>query len=144
MYSIHVCTVWMYVCMYVCMYVWLYSNSLGPWPLFQFLDLFTQSVGLLGRGISSSQGRYLHTEQHKHWINADIYTSRWIRNHNPSVWAGKDCSCLGHCDWHVYVCMYVCMYVWMYVRVYVRMYGGYEKCIQNMSRKAWKKMTWQT
>jgi hypothetical protein len=28
----------------------------GPWPfLFQFLDLFTQSVGLLGRGISQSQ-----------------------------------------------------------------------------------------
>jgi hypothetical protein len=22
----------------------------GPWPLFQFLDLFTQSVRLLGRG----------------------------------------------------------------------------------------------
>jgi hypothetical protein len=26
---------------------------------------YTQSVGLLGRGISPSQGRYLHTEQHK-------------------------------------------------------------------------------
>jgi hypothetical protein len=37
----------------------------GPWPLFQFLDLFTQKIGLLGRGISPSQGRYLHTEQHK-------------------------------------------------------------------------------
>jgi hypothetical protein len=32
----------------------------GTWPLFQFLDLFTQSVGLLGRGIRPSQGRYLH------------------------------------------------------------------------------------
>jgi hypothetical protein len=32
----------------------------GPWPLFLFLDLFTQSLGLLGRGISLSQGRYLH------------------------------------------------------------------------------------
>jgi hypothetical protein len=31
----------------------------GPWQLFQFLDLFTQSVGLLGREISPSQGRYL-------------------------------------------------------------------------------------
>jgi hypothetical protein len=29
-----------------------------PWSLFQ-------SVGLLGRGISPSQGHYLHTEQHK-------------------------------------------------------------------------------
>jgi polyferredoxin len=37
-----------------------------PWPLFQFLNLFTPSVGLLGRGIRPSQGRYLHTEQHKH------------------------------------------------------------------------------
>jgi hypothetical protein len=30
------------------------------WPLFQVLNLFTQSIGLLGRGISPSQGRYLH------------------------------------------------------------------------------------
>jgi hypothetical protein len=37
----------------------------GPWPLIQFLDLFTQSAGLLVRGISLSQGRYLHTGQHK-------------------------------------------------------------------------------
>jgi hypothetical protein len=37
----------------------------GPLSLFQFLDLFTQSVGLLGRGISPSQGRYQHTGQHK-------------------------------------------------------------------------------
>jgi hypothetical protein len=42
----------------------------GPWPLFEFLDLFTQSVGHLGRGISPSQGRYLHTGQHEHRINA--------------------------------------------------------------------------
>jgi hypothetical protein len=34
----------------------------GPWPLFQFLDLFTQTAGLLGRVISPLQGRYLHTE----------------------------------------------------------------------------------
>jgi hypothetical protein len=31
----------------------------GPWKLFRFLDLFTQSVGLLGRGISPSQDHYL-------------------------------------------------------------------------------------
>jgi hypothetical protein len=35
---------------------------------FSFL-ICTQSAGLLGRGISASQGRYLHTEQHKHTIN---------------------------------------------------------------------------
>jgi hypothetical protein len=32
--------------------------------LFSFL-IYAQSVGLFGRGISPSQGRYLHTNQHK-------------------------------------------------------------------------------
>jgi hypothetical protein len=32
--------------------------------------IYTQSVGLLGQGISPSQGCYLHTEQHKHRITA--------------------------------------------------------------------------
>jgi hypothetical protein len=36
---------------------------------FSFL-IYTLSVGLLGRRISPSQGRYLHTEQHNHRINA--------------------------------------------------------------------------
>jgi hypothetical protein len=35
----------------------------------QFLD-HLQTVGLLGRMISSSQGLYLNTGQHKHRINA--------------------------------------------------------------------------
>jgi hypothetical protein len=62
---------------------------------FSFL-IYTQSVGLLGRGISPSQGRYLHTEQHK-----DIHALSGIRTHDPSVRAGKDGSCLrprGNCD----------------------------------------------
>jgi hypothetical protein len=46
-----------------------------PWPLFQFLNpSHTQSVGLLGRGISPSQGRYLHT---------DIHSSNGIELTNP-------------------------------------------------------------
>jgi hypothetical protein len=48
--------------------VWLYS-PLDPGRFFSIL-IYTQTVGLLGRGISPSQGRYLHTEQHKHRINA--------------------------------------------------------------------------
>jgi hypothetical protein len=36
----------------------------------QPLWAYTQAVGLFGRGISPSQGRYLHTEQHKDRINA--------------------------------------------------------------------------
>jgi hypothetical protein len=38
--------------------------------------------------MSPSQGRYLHTEQHKH---ADIHAlsdTRDARDHDPSVWAG--------------------------------------------------------
>jgi hypothetical protein len=33
----------------------------GPWQICHFLDLFTQTVGLLGRGISPSEVRCLHT-----------------------------------------------------------------------------------
>jgi hypothetical protein len=76
-----------------------------PWPLFQFRKyiLFTQTIGLLGRVISLLQGPYLHTEQHKHRINAhtDIHDSSGIRTHDPSVRAGEDSSCIrqrGHYD----------------------------------------------
>jgi hypothetical protein len=49
--------------------LWLYSPLLGIGHFFILL-MYTQSVGLLGRRISPSQGRYQHTEQHKHRINA--------------------------------------------------------------------------
>jgi hypothetical protein len=68
------------------------------------LLIYTQSVGPLGRGISPSQGCYLHTEEHKHRINAhniDIHALSSIRTHDPSVRASEDSSCLrprGHCD----------------------------------------------
>jgi hypothetical protein len=47
---------------------------------FSFL-IYTQSVGLPGRGISRSQGRYLHI-QYKHKINAHRYPCL-ERNSNP-------------------------------------------------------------
>jgi hypothetical protein len=40
-------------------------------PLIQFRTHVSQMMGLLGRRISPSQGRYLHREEHKHRINAD-------------------------------------------------------------------------
>jgi hypothetical protein len=48
------------------------------WALadFSVLYFYRQSVGLLGRGIIQSQGRYLHTEQHKHRINAQTSMPR--------------------------------------------------------------------
>jgi hypothetical protein len=64
--------------------LWLYSPC-GPWRFFSFF-IYTQSVGLLRWRISPSLGHYLHTEQHKHRINAqDIHASSGIRNHDPSV-----------------------------------------------------------
>jgi hypothetical protein len=77
----------------------------GPWPLLQFRNLFfSQSVGFLGRGIRPSQGRYLHTGQHKHRINAHnkyIHALSGIQTHDLSVRASEDSSCLrprSRCD----------------------------------------------
>jgi hypothetical protein len=59
----------------------------GPWQLIQFRNNFSQTVGLLGREISSSQGFHLNTGQHKHRINAhtNIHALKRIRIHDPSV-----------------------------------------------------------
>jgi hypothetical protein len=66
--------IYIYICMFVCIHTYVHSfilssmalqNFVGPWPLLQFRNLFTQTVALLGRVISPSQGRYLHTGQHK-------------------------------------------------------------------------------
>jgi hypothetical protein len=56
----------------------------------QHFDL-RQSVGLLGRGISASECRYLIQTQNKHKY---IYALCRIRTHDPSVLAGEDISCL--------------------------------------------------
>jgi hypothetical protein len=78
--------------------------SVEPWPLFSVSESYMQSVGLLRRGISPSQGRYLQTEQHKHRINAtDIRSLSGIRTHDPSIEAGEDGSYLrprSHRDRH--------------------------------------------
>jgi hypothetical protein len=78
--------------------------SIGyPWNIsFHFNFLIW---GLLRRVISPSQGRCLHTGQHKHRINVytDIHVLIWIRTHDPRVRASKGSWCLrprGHCDRH--------------------------------------------
>jgi hypothetical protein len=58
-----------------------YTPFVGPWPLFQFSLSYTQLVRLLARGISPSQGRYLHTGQHKCRINANKHPcAQWDSN----------------------------------------------------------------
>jgi hypothetical protein len=81
-------------------YLWLYSPLLGLGGFFTFLT-YTFSRPLW-TGISPSQSRYLHTEQHKRGIkNTDIHALSRIRTHDPSVRAREGNSWLrplGHCD----------------------------------------------
>jgi hypothetical protein len=83
--------------------LWLPLWSLGHWwnALFHF-SFLRESVGLLGRGISPSQGLYVH----KHRTNADrhTYALSGIPTHDLSIRAREDSSCLrprGHCDRHI-------------------------------------------
>jgi hypothetical protein len=68
------------------LFIRLYSLLLDLGRFFIFL-IPTQSAGLLGGGISPSQGLYLHTEQHKHKINARRYPCvEWDSNpRSPSL-----------------------------------------------------------
>jgi hypothetical protein len=75
----------------------------GPELLAHHSYIHTQTVGLLGRVISPSQDRYVHTGQHKHRINAntDMHSLNGLRTYGPSVRASEGSSCLrpcGHCD----------------------------------------------
>jgi hypothetical protein len=80
----------------------------GPRPFVQFRDYFSHKVGLLGRVISPSQGRYLNTGQQKHRINESAHAHTHthththtpnthalsgIRTHDPSVRASEEGSC---------------------------------------------------
>jgi hypothetical protein len=65
----------------------MYGSKALCWTLaaFSLSSSFQQSVGLLGGGISPSQGRYLHTGQQKQNKRTDIHVSNGIRTHDPSV-----------------------------------------------------------
>jgi hypothetical protein len=71
----------------------------GPWLLFQFLD----SVYTVGR-TSWTRDRPVARPLPNHrttQTHTDIHTSSGIQNHDPSVRASEDSSCLrtlGHCD----------------------------------------------
>jgi hypothetical protein len=62
----------------------------GPRPLIYFRNHFSQTVGLLGRGISPSQGRYLNKGQHKHRINVNTHEASmpWV-GFEPTIPASK-------------------------------------------------------
>jgi hypothetical protein len=89
--------------------LWFYRPLWGLARFFSFLILY--KIGWTPwTGDQPVTVPYLHTEQHKHRINAhdtDIHASSGIRTHDPSVQASEDTSCLrprGHCDrlWRPY------------------------------------------
>jgi hypothetical protein len=67
-------------------HLWIYRPLLGLGRFFSFLISYTVER-IPGRGISPSQGRYLHTGQHKHRknTNTNIHASSGIRTHDPSA-----------------------------------------------------------
>jgi hypothetical protein len=66
----------------------------GPWPLIQVRNNFSQTVGLLGRVISPSQGRYLNTGQHKHRMSTTTHQTSmpWVR-FEPTIPGSERASC---------------------------------------------------
>jgi hypothetical protein len=70
----------------------MYGFTALCWNLAAFSDsyFFTQSVGLLGQGIRPSQGRYLHTGQHKHRITAHTHPFlKWDSNPRSQCLSGR-------------------------------------------------------
>jgi hypothetical protein len=82
---------------------WLYSPLLGPGLFFSFVIFFTQLIGLLGRVVSPSPGRYLHnrTTQTQNKRTQTHPCLEWDSKPRSSVRASEDSSCLrpcAHCD----------------------------------------------
>jgi hypothetical protein len=94
---------WRYLCWWIhSLAVWsiFVSTVLFCWSLaaFSISWSYTQLVRLLGRGISPSLGRYLHTEQHKqNKTQTDIHALSEIQTHDQSVLASEDSSCPRPC-----------------------------------------------
>jgi hypothetical protein len=77
-------------------YLWLYSSLLGLGSFFSYLIF---STGLRGRAISPSQGRYFHTGEHKHRINAHRHSClKWDSNPRSQRLSGWRRFMRGHCD----------------------------------------------
>jgi hypothetical protein len=73
--------------------------------------IYTQSVRLLGRGISPFHGRYLHTEQHKHTITAPRHPFlEWDSTPRSQCWSWRRpfllyvATVIGNCPYTIYIC----------------------------------------
>jgi hypothetical protein len=77
----------------------------GPWLCRQLRNVFTQTVGLLRRAMSPSQGRYILAHTHTHTYT---HALSGIGTHDVNVRAGEDSSChrpRAHCARRVYLCI---------------------------------------
>jgi hypothetical protein len=84
-------------------YLFVHASTALCWTLTAFKFLNPITVGRTPwTGMSPSQGRYLHTEQHRHRINAHRHPClEWDSNPPPQCSSGEGCSCprpRGHCD----------------------------------------------
>jgi hypothetical protein len=82
------------------------QSSVGPWPLFSFLILYTvgRTPWMGNQPVIRPLPTYRRTQTHNK-RNIDIHASSGIRIHDPSVRASEDNSCLsqhGHCDRHLH------------------------------------------
>jgi hypothetical protein len=90
-------------CYFFHLYLSIYSSAAlcWAWGVFSGFWSCTQSVWLLGRGTSSSQGSYLYIEQHEQRINTHRSYLEWDSNSHPRVEASEDSLGLkqrGHCN----------------------------------------------
>jgi len=68
------------------------------------MNLFEHLVGHLGRGVSPTQGHYLHTAAQHRNTRTHVRATSGIRTCDPNVQAAKDSTCLrllSHWDWQV-------------------------------------------
>jgi hypothetical protein len=75
----------------------------GPWPLSFLIFLHSRYDSLDGESACRKATTHIQDSTNTEQTHTDIHTLSGIRNHDPSVWAGKDISCLrsrGHCDRH--------------------------------------------
>jgi hypothetical protein len=81
--------------------LWLYSHLLGLGRFFSFL-ISTRTGGLLGRGISLPQGRYLHTGQPQ-TQNRRTCLMWHLNPRSQCLSGGEDSSCLSHIPHAFYI-----------------------------------------
>jgi hypothetical protein len=70
-------------------------GSTALWTLAAFFSflIYTQSVGLFGRGISRRKAAtYTQNNTNTEWMHTDIHALSGIRTHDPSVKAGEEIS----------------------------------------------------